>query len=76
MLDLLRDAFANNWTVVINYNIDPGRNNGMANRLWVVKLLGGGSARRPTPTLHRSTISRLWGSFTPKFRRPTRENRC
>lgn len=37
MLDLLRDAFANNWTVVINFNIEPGRNNGMANRLWIIK---------------------------------------
>jgi hypothetical protein len=37
MLDLLRDAFQNNWTVVINFNRDPGDNNGIATRLWIVK---------------------------------------
>jgi hypothetical protein len=33
MLDLLRDAFNNNWTVTIDYNIDPGRSNGVAIRV-------------------------------------------
>ena len=29
MLDLLRDAFNHNWTVIIDYNIDPGKTNGV-----------------------------------------------
>jgi hypothetical protein len=37
MLDLLRDAFRNNWTVTIDYNIDPGKNNGVIIRTWVTK---------------------------------------
>ena len=37
MLDLLRDAFNNNWTVTINYNIDPGKNNGVIIRVWLTK---------------------------------------
>ena len=37
MLDLLRDAFRNNWTVTIDYNIDPGKNNGVITRTWVTK---------------------------------------
>jgi hypothetical protein len=36
MLDLLRDAFENNWTVTINFNFDPGHNNGIATRVWIV----------------------------------------
>lgn len=37
MLDLLRDAFNNNWTVTIDYNIDPGKNNGVIIRVWLTK---------------------------------------
>ncbi len=29
MLDLLRDAFNHNWTVTIDYNINPGKTNGV-----------------------------------------------
>jgi hypothetical protein len=29
MLDLPRDAFNHNWTVIIDYNIDPGKTNGV-----------------------------------------------
>ena len=29
MLDLLRDAFNHNWTVIIDYSIDPGKTNGV-----------------------------------------------
>ena len=37
MLDLLRDAFTNNWTVVTDFNRDPVKNNGVAFRVWIVK---------------------------------------
>lgn len=37
MLDLLRDAFNNNWTVTIDYNITPPRKNGVIIRVAVVK---------------------------------------
>jgi hypothetical protein len=37
MLDLLRDAFNNNWTVVVDYFIDPGKFNGTAFRIALVK---------------------------------------
>ncbi len=37
MLDLLRDAFNNNWTVVTDFNRDPAKNNGVAIRVWIVK---------------------------------------
>ncbi len=37
MLDLLRDAFANNWTVTIDYNIDPPKKNGVIIRVAVQK---------------------------------------
>lgn len=33
MLDLLRDAFNHNWTVTIDYDIEPGRTNGVAMRV-------------------------------------------
>lgn len=33
MLDLLRDAFNNNWTVTIDYNLDAGNENGVAIRV-------------------------------------------
>jgi hypothetical protein len=33
MLDLLRDAFNHNWTVTIDYDIDPGKTNGVAMRV-------------------------------------------
>jgi hypothetical protein len=37
MLDLLRDAFNNNWTVHIDYNIDTGKKNGTIIRTWLTK---------------------------------------
>jgi hypothetical protein len=37
MLNLLRDAFYNNWPVTIDYNIDPGKNNGVIIRVWLTK---------------------------------------
>jgi hypothetical protein len=37
MLDLLRDAFNNNWTVTIDFNIDPGKKNGVIIRTWLTK---------------------------------------
>lgn len=37
MLDLLRDAFSHEWTVTINYEIDPGDNNGRIFRVWVTR---------------------------------------
>ena len=37
MLDLLRDAFNNGWTVVIDYGIDAGRSNGTLLRVALVK---------------------------------------
>ena len=35
MFDLLRDAFTHNWTVTIEYWIDPGKKNGIIHRVWV-----------------------------------------
>lgn len=37
MLDLLRDAFVNNITVRIDYDIDPGNNNGIIFRVALEK---------------------------------------
>jgi hypothetical protein len=37
MLDLLRDAFNNNWTVTIDYFIEPGKNNGRIIRVALTK---------------------------------------
>ena len=37
MLSLLRDAFANNWNVTIDYDINPGKKNGILVRVWVKK---------------------------------------
>ena len=37
MLDLLRDAFENNWVVSIDYHIDPGKKHGVIIRVWVSK---------------------------------------
>jgi len=37
MLDLLRDAFNNNWTVTIDYDIKPGEAYGVIWRLWLTK---------------------------------------
>ena len=37
MLDLLRDAFRNNWIVTLDYNIAPGKKNGIIVRAWVTK---------------------------------------
>ncbi len=37
MLDLLRDAFNQNWTVSVDYNLDTGKNNGVAIRVALVR---------------------------------------
>jgi len=37
MLDLLRDAFNHNWTVTIDYDINPGQTNGVIRRVWLTK---------------------------------------
>jgi hypothetical protein len=37
MLDILRDAFNNNWTVTIDYDIDPDKKNGVIIRAWLKK---------------------------------------
>ncbi|HEU0021800.1 MAG TPA: hypothetical protein VFR55_09040 [Dehalococcoidia bacterium] len=37
MLDLLRDAFNNDWTVIIDYNIDPPKRNGVIIRVALCK---------------------------------------
>jgi hypothetical protein len=33
MLDLLRDAFNHNWTVVVDFNLDDGKKNGVIIRV-------------------------------------------
>lgn len=35
MVELLREAYQNNWTVVINADIPAGKNHGVLNRVWV-----------------------------------------
>lgn len=40
MLDLLRDALAHGYSVTIDYNIDPGKKNGVIIRTWVTKASG------------------------------------
>jgi hypothetical protein len=37
MLDLLRDAFNNNWIAHIDFNTPPGKHNGVIVRVWVTK---------------------------------------
>ncbi len=37
MLDLLRDAFNNNWTVRVDYNIETGKKNGVIIRTMLTK---------------------------------------
>ena len=37
MLDLLRDAFNNNWRVTLDYNIDSGKNHGVIIRVALQK---------------------------------------
>ncbi len=46
MLDLLREAFSHNYIVTIDYNITPGKNNGVITRVWITK---------PTNTFHPIT---------------------
>ncbi len=46
MLDLLREAFSHNYIVTIDYNITPGKNNGVITRVWITK---------PTKTFHPIT---------------------
>ncbi|MGC2765608.1 MAG: hypothetical protein WB607_08885 [Candidatus Acidiferrum sp.] len=43
MLDLLREAFSHNDIVTIDYNITPGKNNGVITRVWITK---------PSPDFH------------------------
>jgi hypothetical protein len=37
MLDLLRDAFNHDWIVSIDYDIEPGKNNGIIIRVMLLK---------------------------------------
>jgi hypothetical protein len=37
MLGLLRDAYNNNWTVSVDYNINAGKNNGIIIRVMLTK---------------------------------------
>jgi hypothetical protein len=37
MLDLLRDAFNYNHTVTIDYDVEPGKNNGTIMRVWLTR---------------------------------------
>ena len=37
MLDLLRDAFNHNWTVAVDYDLPPGKRNGVAIRIALQK---------------------------------------
>jgi hypothetical protein len=37
MLDLLRDAFAANLPVSMDYNVTPGKNNGVVIRVWLTR---------------------------------------
>jgi hypothetical protein len=37
MLDLLRDAFNNNWTVIVDYDMEPGKSMGIIIRVALVK---------------------------------------
>jgi hypothetical protein len=37
MLDLLRDAYNNDWQVTTDYNIDDGKNHGVIIRVWLTK---------------------------------------
>jgi len=37
MLDILRDGFNHNWTVTTDFEIDEGKRNGKAIRVWLTK---------------------------------------
>jgi len=37
MLDILRDAFNHGWTVTTDFEIDEGKKNGQAIRVWLTK---------------------------------------
>jgi hypothetical protein len=37
MLDLIRDAFKNDWTIHIDYWIDTGKKTGIIHRIWITK---------------------------------------
>jgi hypothetical protein len=37
MLDLLRDAFDNGWKTTIDYDISPGKLNGLIHRVWLTR---------------------------------------
>jgi hypothetical protein len=47
MLDLLRDAFNHNWTVTVDYDLAPGRQNGVAIRVALRKVTTSGPVIRP-----------------------------
>jgi hypothetical protein len=37
MLDILRDAFNHDWPTTVDYDVDPGKNNGRLIRVWLTK---------------------------------------
>jgi hypothetical protein len=37
MLDLLRDAYANNWAVTVDYDIPSGKQNGIIMRVALIR---------------------------------------
>lgn len=37
MLDLLRDAYANEWPVTVDYDIPPGKQNGVVMRVALIR---------------------------------------
>ena len=37
MLDILRDAFDNDWQVTLDYEIEEGQQNGVIRRAWLTK---------------------------------------
>ena len=47
MLDLLRDAFHNESTVIVDYELDEGRNNGLAIRIALQKEVSAVLPTRP-----------------------------
>lgn len=49
MLDLLRDAFNNGWTVHTDYEIAEGRRNGTVIRVWITRPVDRPDRLTPTP---------------------------
>ena len=64
MLDLLRDAFANEWVVHTDYDIAQGRRNGIAIRVWLT---------RPQPAPNRPGLTQVVSPIvvTPVLRHTT-----